>query len=359
MSVFASQATATHSDLPILDLTRFYDPETRPQFLQELQVLARDIGFFYLTGHGLSHARIEEIESISQAFFALDQTEKQRLSMDNSPHFRGYTQLYAENTRNIPDAREQIDIGPELPALPFDAATPLWHRLQGPNQWPTDWDEFQQVTTAWLRDLRRIATDLLHAFMLALKVPENALDAFVTGTPNELLKLIHYPKTELQHQPQQGVGAHKDTNILTLLLQDQVGGLQVQRDGKWIDVPYVEDAFVINIGETLELATNGYLVANTHRVVSPTQQDRYSIAYFISPNVFAGDLPVLQLPAELQRLATGSVSDPLNPLLKSIGQNSIKSRLRSHLSVTAKFYPAQYQEIISNPHRVVGGQYDA
>lgn len=345
--------------LPILDLALFDDPETRQQFLKELQSLARNIGFFYLKGHGISKDRIAEIEDLSRRFFALEQAQKDAISMHNSPHFRGYTPLNEELTRNKPDLREQIDIGAELEPVHFDQDTPFWLKLQGPNQWPEGWAEFKRITTTWQNDLREISIKLLHAFMLALELPEDALDQFVTGLPNELLKLIHYPPRQFHNHNQQGVGAHKDSGILTLLLQDKVGGLQVLGKQGWIDVPYVEDSFIINIGEILELATNGYLVANIHQVLSPSENvDRYSVAYFITPNLYAGDIPVLELPKKLQALATGPESDPLNPLLKNVGENSIKSRLRSHLAVTKKFYPEQYAEIITQQKQEIGLQND-
>ncbi|MBF7681791.1 isopenicillin N synthase family oxygenase [Acinetobacter sp. B5B] len=330
--------------LPILDLRQFYNVKERHIFLKELQYLARHIGFFYLVGHGLDKNRIKQIKEYAALFFSLPQQDKESISIENSPHFRGYTHLNGEHTQNTPDAREQIDIGTELEAIPLTSTNPIWTRLQGPNQWPKDWPDFQKVVQSWLFDTKKISIDLIHAFLLALGVKENVLDPFILNQPNESLKLIHYPKTDSTLSVQ-GVGAHKDTNILTLLLQDEVGGLQVLSKNTWIDVPYIEDAFVVNIGETLELATNGYLVANTHRVVSPKNTDRYSIAYFISPNLFAGDLPILDLPHTLKQLATGPTTDPNNPLLRNIAENNMKSKFRSHLNVTQKFYPDIYKHL--------------
>lgn len=337
---------AHFENLPILDFSEFQNLKTRDEFLKRLQHTAREIGFFYLVGHGISCAKIQNIQRITQQFFQLSQDQKDKIAMINSPHFRGYSRPYSENTRNIPDFREQIDIGPELEALAIDTDTPLWAGMQGPNQWPENWPEFQEIVNDWLFELRHVARELLQAFMLALGQKPDALDHLVTGTKNELLKLIHYPV--IAEKDYQGVGAHKDSNILTLLLQDPIGGLQVLHHEEWLDVPYVENALVINIGEVLELATNGYLVANTHRVISPQQKDRYSVAYFISPSLFAGEISILTLPQKLQELAQGPTSDPHNPILSHAGQNSIKSRLRSHLDVTAKYYPAQYEKLIKN-----------
>lgn len=333
-------------NLPILDLSLYNDAKTRSEFLAQLQSYARNIGFFYVTGHGISHQKIKKIKQYTKQFFALDQNIKDNISMLHSPHFRGYSRVGEEYTKNRLDAREQIDIGVEQTAIPLNENTPLWSRLQGPNQWPKEWPEFKVAVQEWQDDLHQVALKLLHVLLQALGLDQHILDAYLTQTPHEMLKLIKYPK-QIDYADGQGVGAHKDTNILTLLLQDEVGGLQVLSDQEWIDVPYVQDAFVINIGETLELITNGYLIANTHRVVAPQYQDRYSIAYFISPHIFAGDLPVLPLPKKLQHASRGIQTDPANPLLKNVGENTLKSRLRSHLDVTKRFYPRQYQEILS------------
>ncbi|MEX9940441.1 2OG-Fe(II) oxygenase family protein [Providencia rettgeri] len=109
------------------------------------------------------------------------------------------------------------------------------------------------------------------------------------------------------------------------------------------------NAFVVNIGEVFELATNGYLRANVHQVVRrKNSHSRYSIAYFITPNIFAEEVPLLNLPHYLAQQALGPDSDPLNPLFTNLGKNVIKGRLRSHLTVTRRFYPKEYEQIISN-----------
>ena len=123
-------------------------------------------------------------------------------------------------------------------------------------------------------------------------------------------------------------------------------GLQVQTPQGWIDVPPRKNAFVINIGEMLELATNGYLRANVHQVLSPAAGvSRFSIAYFYAPSLHAQEIPLLQLPQHLASQARGPESDPLNPLFSHIGTNALKGRVRSHLAVAAKFYPEQLEQL--------------
>ncbi|WP_290437336.1 2-oxoglutarate and iron-dependent oxygenase domain-containing protein, partial [Aeromonas caviae] len=123
--------------LPILDLRQLdASPDARADFLASLRDAARETGFFYLTGHGIDPELQQEVQQLSQAFFALPLAAKQQVAMIHSPHFRGYNRPGAELTRGQPDWREQFDIGADRPALPRAAGDPPWWRLQGPNQWP-------------------------------------------------------------------------------------------------------------------------------------------------------------------------------------------------------------------------------
>ena len=135
-------------------------------------------------------------------------------------------------------------------------------------------------------------------------------------------------------EPAQGVGAHRDGGVLTLLLvEPDKGGLQVEHDGEWIDAPSIPEAFVVNIGEMLELATDGYLKATLHRVESPkVGSDRISIPFFFNPALDAR-MPRLELDPVLRR---GLSADPTNsPILETYGDNVLRYRLRAHPNVAA------------------------
>lgn len=337
------------TQLPIIDLNELDNPETRADFYKKLRFIAREIGFFYLVGHNITPETRAQLLGITKQFFALPKSEKEKISMSHSKHFRGYTASTQESTRNQPDFREQIDIGEELPALQLTEQDPIWFNLQGPNQWPEALPELKTQALEWQKEMRTIAVKLIKAFLVALELPENSFEQVIAEPAQHLLKLIHYPAREDNNSGEQGVGAHKDAGILTLLWQDNSGGLQVETDNGWIDVEPLENAFVVNIGEVFELATNGYLRANIHQVVRSKNSDsRYSIAYFITPSVFANEVPLLQLPSYLAQQALGPDSDPLNPMFTNLGKNVIKGRLRSHLSVTQQFYPKEYEQIMNN-----------
>jgi isopenicillin N synthase-like dioxygenase len=325
--------------VPVLDLARFdRGGLERRTFLADLRSAARDVGFFYLAGHGIEGREASDVLASARAFFALPEADKLGIEMVKSPHFRGYTRITGERTRGEADWREQLDIGVERPSIPQGPGVPAWTRLQGPNQWPRRLPGLQLALTSWQNRVTAVAIRLLKAFALSLDQPENALEQIYAGTPNHRMKIVRYPGRNATGE-EQGVGAHKDGGFLTLLLQDEHKGLQVEYDHEWVDVVPIPDTLVVNIGELLELASNGYLSATVHRVVAPPPGiERYSVPFFFSARLDA-TIPLFDLPPELAGEARGPASDPRNPLFRDVGLNVLKSRLRSHPDVARRHYP--------------------
>ncbi|RBJ85840.1 isopenicillin N synthase family oxygenase [Pseudomonas sp. MWU12-2534b] len=325
--------------LPVLDLSQSEGrPEQRQAFLQSLRQAARDVGFFYLTGHGIDSDLLRRVQEQARAFFALPEADKAAVGMIHSPHFRGYNRAASEITRGQPDLREQFDLGAERQALPLNPDSPPWTRLQGPNQWPVQLPQLKPLLLEWQQAMTRMSLRLLRAFAQALSLPEHAFDPLYGERPNEHIKLIRYPGCAAG-QSNQGVGAHKDSGFLSFLLQDQQAGLQVEvEEGRWIDAPPRDNTLVVNIGELLELATHGYLRATVHRVLSPpADRERLSIAFFLGAQLDAR-VPLYPLPDALRQEARGPASDPHNPLFRDVGWNYLKGRLRSHPDVARRFY---------------------
>ncbi len=323
--------------LPVLDIGRLdRGPAERDGFLADLRAAARGPGFFYLAGHGIDPALIADLRDLARHFFALPEAEKLSVAMVNSPHFRGYNRAGLEHTRGKPDWREQIDIGPEKPAIPLGPDVPAWARLQGPNQWPEALPELKGAVLAYQAAAAALAVRVLRAFALALAQPADVFQPIYAPEAHHLLKIIRYPGRA--DDDRQGVGAHKDSGFVTVLLQDSQAGLQVQGGHGWIDAPPVEGTVVVNIGEILELASNGYLKANVHRVVSPAGgAERLSIAFFLGARLDA-TVPVLALPPDLAAQAGGLTQDPGNPLFREVGRNYLKGRLRSHPDVARRHH---------------------
>lgn len=322
--------------LPILDLSRLdAGPESAAAFRDDLRAATHDVGFFYLTGTGVTPDLERRLHRAARDFFALPEQDKLAIENVKSPHFRGYTRIGGERTQGAVDWREQIDIGPERVAID---GGPGYNRLIGPNLWPAALPELREVVAEWHAHLSGVARTLLRAWALALGAEETYFEANF-GDPSTLIKIVRYPGTR-DPEPQQGVGAHKDSGVLTLLwVEPGKGGLQVERDGVWVDASPVDGAFVVNIGELLEYATGGYLKATNHRVVSPqAPQERISIPFFFNP-ALDKRLPLIELPPELAAQARGVTKDPGNPIHALYGENALKSRLRAHPDVAAIHHP--------------------
>jgi isopenicillin N synthase-like dioxygenase len=326
------------AQLPTLDLRRLErDVAERAAFLKDVRRAAHELGFFYLIGHGIDPELIAEVRELTRRFFDLPEAEKLSIEMVKSPHFRGYNRAGLEHTRGKPDWREQIDIGAELAAWPADPGLPAWTRLQGPNQWPAALPELKPVLLRYQAEATALGIRITRALALALGQPENVFEPIYTPAPNQLLKIIRYPGRTAD-ESDQGVGAHKDSGFVTVLLQDVVEGLQVEGPNGWIDAPPKPGTFIINVGELLEMASGGYLRANVHRVVSPPAgKDRLSIAFFLGARLDS-TVPVLQLPPELAADARGVTQDPRNPMFREVAKNFLKSRLRSHPDVARRHH---------------------
>src|SRR5690554_6000196 len=301
--------------LPILDLSRLdQDAAEAEAFRTELREATHEYGFFYLTGHGVPQELLDDAIATARDFFALPLDDKLSIENVKSPHFRGYTRVGGELTLGKSDWREQIDIGPERKAIPKEPETPDYWVLEGPNQWPDALPHLREVVTEWQDQLNAVSLKLMQAWAESLGVEPDFFDDAFAERPSTLIKIVRYPGKD-DPGSQQGVGAHKDYGVLTLLyVEDGKAGLQVEKDGEWIDAPPVNGAFVVNIGELLEVATGGYLKATTHRVISPkSPNERISVPFFFNP-ALDKKLPLIELPPQLAAEARGVTEDPRNPI---------------------------------------------
>ena len=342
-TVTIQQARPDVQALPLVDISRFRDPAQREEFLTELRHAAHDVGFFYVVGHGVPAGVTDAVMEQARAFFALPLEDRLAVENVNSPQFRGYSRVGTERTAGAADQRDQIDIGPERTALPEVPPDKPYLGLVGPNLWPPALPALKPAVLGWLAEADRVSREVLRALAAALGQPETYFDGWFDDESHTHLKVVHYPGRE-RAESDQGVGAHKDYGWLALLLQDDLGGLQVEaKDGTWIDAVPVPGSFVFNIGEMLEVATQGYLRATRHRVVTPAAgRDRYSIPVFLGPRLDAVVEP-LQLPQELAAEAGGVEDDPGNPILAQYGENQLRGWLRSHPRVADRWWSPSEQ----------------
>ncbi|MEU6809077.1 2-oxoglutarate and iron-dependent oxygenase domain-containing protein [Streptomyces sp. NPDC046831] len=330
-------ANPSYDQLPIIDLAAAdRGPEARALLHAQLHSAAHDVGFFQLVGHGVTPEETDALLGATHAFFRLPEADRLALDNVNSPHFRGYTRTGDERTAGARDWRDQLDIGAERPARVPGPDDPAYWWLQGPNQWPAALPGLQTAALHWIDRLSEVAGKLLHELLAAIGAPAGFYDPVFGEHAHPHLKLVRYPGSA-GDGTDQGVGAHKDYGFLTLLLQDRIGGLQVQReDGRFHDVPPIPGAFVVNLGELLEVATNGYLLATNHRVVSPPgATERFSVPFFYNPRL---DARVAPLPFAHASTAPGVTNDPDNPLYAEYGYNELKGKLRAHPLVARRHH---------------------
>ncbi|KAK9704138.1 hypothetical protein K7432_010348 [Basidiobolus ranarum] len=345
--------TVSIEAIPVLDLSLWAssDPEKREAFLKSLRYALIHVGFFYVKNHAASPNLLKEILLQTRKFFQLPIEDKQSLRIENSPQFRGYTAMKHEVTDHKLDNREQIDFGSELPVnRNLTSDMPPFLRLTGPNQWPDHnlLPEFKPTVLEFMEETERIALSLIQAIAEVLGLPNNFFDSTFSEEPYYRLKVVRYPSMgDPVDQPENhglGVGPHKDYGFLTILLQDDVGGLQIQtQQGKWIDAPSIPDTFVVNIGEAFERLTQRCFIATTHRVLNNRSgKDRYSVPFFFNPSLSAR-VPDIVVPEDI--LAESSrtyVSDvKQHQLLQdpAYGINALGGLCRSHRAVVERHYP--------------------
>jgi len=288
-------------------------------------------------------------------FFALSAEEKMSIHHSSSPAFRGYIAHAAENTGGLADLREQVEFGVEsaVPDMTAVGVFPVYRRLIGPNQWPDESKVpgFRDAMEGVMGGMHTLSLTLMGALLEALGLPDTALDSTIGDRPNMQMKIARYPPQRGEDSvsgAKYGVGAHTDSGYLSILLQDEVGGLQVRNgEGRWVDAPPLPGALVINFGEMLQLASGGFYLATEHRVLPPPAHGpaRLSVPYFFNPNLEA-QISSLELPPSLQwqrpppsSLSGSSTHAGRNKLLSQYGDNAFKSLARSHPAVLARHHP--------------------
>jgi len=282
------------AEIPIIDLEPLLHGTQEDQALviREIGQACREIGFFYVINHGVPAALVGQVFDQAARFFALPDSVKAEIAIEKSACHRGWFKVGGENLdpakqTQSGDLKEGVKIGRDLSAEHplVVAGTPL----HGPNQWP-DLPGWRAVMQEYYTAMEALGARLLQAFASALGLEQNYFDAWLEA-PMTTLGPLHYPP-QRGHitEAQLGAGAHTDYGCLTMLAQDDAGGLQVRaKTGVWIDAPPVPGSFVVNIGDMMERWTNGVFTSTLHRVINVSGRERYSVPFFFDPDF---DTPV-------------------------------------------------------------------
>jgi len=274
----------TSPSIPTLDIRRFDDAGTRPDFVDELGAAYREWGFAGIRGHGIPKARIDEAYDIFRRFFALPEEVKRKYHVADGGGARGYTPFGVETAKGAThyDLKEFWHVGREIPRDSANAA------VMPPNLWPSEIPGFREVAYGLYQSLDELGSRVLSALALHIGLPA---DWFIDKTDcgNSILRPIHYPPITAPEVPNERAGAHEDINLITLLVGASAAGLEVlSRKGEWVPFTADEDTIVVNIGDMLQRLTNHVYPSTTHRVVNPkgegARQPRYSTPFFLHPN---------------------------------------------------------------------------
>lgn len=267
------------SSIPVIDIGGLSSSAAgeRERVAEELGAAAREVGFFYIEGTGIGDGTFERMLAATKQFFALPLEEKMRSYIGLSRCHRGYVPVGEEGVETgTPDMKEAFDTALDLPDDDPDylAGNPML----GPNTWP-DLDGFADAVTAYYDAVLAVGHRLLRAFAVALGEDPDTFSRHATKAPSQL-RLVHYP-----YNPNAadvlGIGAHTDYECFTLLKPTGPGLEVLNGAGEWIDVPPIDGTYVVNIGDLLELWTNGAYVATSHRV-RKVVEERYSFPLFFN-----------------------------------------------------------------------------
>jgi isopenicillin N synthase-like dioxygenase len=285
--------------VPIIDVAQlFHDISSSgaSDAIDQIAQACKTWGFFQVVNHGIGSAQIEAVWRQTHGLFALPLPEKLEIQRSRENPWGFYNN---ELTKNQRDKKEVFDFTRE-------GIDPIYGQR---NRWPRGLDEFRTTMMAYLDACTGLSLKLLEAFCLGLDLPADFMRRDFAGNHTGFVRLNYYPvKDPLadsgeEHQASADLGIHHHTDAggLTVLLQDQVSGLQVYRDGFWYDIPTVEGAMVINTGDMMQVWSNDIYKAAIHRVLAMDTQERYSIPFFFNP---ASNCKVSPLP---------SVVDEQNP----------------------------------------------
>ncbi|KAK6077943.1 2OG-Fe(II)oxygenase superfamily protein [Seiridium cupressi] len=332
-------------EIPIIDFSGFYsdEPNRKQAVVDQVRKSCLYNGFFQIINHSVPLAQQDGALSAAKKFFTLPQEEKDKVSKNNNTWNRGYemlrSQILEEGTQ--PELKEGFYIGayvavsshtpfstlgvsapsyaPSLPDAGFAdpnsfSDLPATHPYfinkklnSGPNQWPeglgSDLGSFKTGTMDYYNSTFNLASDLLRVIALSLDLEENFFAQFADGAV-ATMRLLHYPSQpkDAEEKLTRGIGAHTDFGAITMLLQDEVDGLQVwdQRNQTWIDVEPTKGALVVNLGNLMQRWTNEKYKSNVHRVINKSGKERYSIPVFLSgnPDFLVECIPTCRAPEE-------------------------------------------------------------
>jgi len=276
--------------IPLIDVSPLATATGAQEVGAQIDQACRQTGFFSIVGHGVPAELVERLEVMARQFFALEADEKSNISMARGGRaWRGWFPVGGELTSGIPDMKEGLYFGQELPT--DDPRVMAGRPLHGPNLFPVQPAELRETVLEYIDALTQLGHRLLRGISLGLGLDEHWFDRHLTHDPLVLFRIFHYPPIA-ENDRSWSVGQHTDYGLITILGQDDSGGLEVEGPNGWISVPPIPGAFVVNLGDMLERMTSGAYRSTPHRVRNTSDRDRLSFPLFVDPAWDAAVVPV-------------------------------------------------------------------
>ncbi|KIW94913.1 uncharacterized protein Z519_04892 [Cladophialophora bantiana CBS 173.52] len=310
--VLSPSSTEATFSLPVIDIGDIRHPDRgrRKLVAEEICHAAVNVGFFYVSNHGVPDEVIKSIFSESRRFFhELSLEEKMQYDTEKHEHYYGYYPINLDPT--LPAGaklNEGINYGYE-PSTDPEAVT---SENNGDNWWPSEkrLPGYEKNVKAYMSHMIALSRSLLRMFALGLNLEEHSFDHLATR-PYSILKMAHYPGVLAGSEEPSSIRPHTDYELLTILLQDDIPSLEVlSNTGRWIQAKPIPGTFVVNIGDSMAMLTNGLFVSTMHRVLNLSKRDRYSVPFFLGANQEA-ELKALEQfvtpdqPAKFQPMTSG------------------------------------------------------
>jgi isopenicillin N synthase-like dioxygenase len=283
--------------LPVIDVSALVAADAsgsdRADVARQLDAACQAVGFFYIVGHGVDPSLLARLEAVSRRFFALPETVKAEIAMARAGRaWRGWFPLGGELTSGVADLKEGVYFGAEL-----DGTHPL--PLHGRNLFPNEPAELREAVLTYLDVMTRLGQSVLGGLALGLGLERTWFVDNLTSDPLILFRIFRYPPTEYTADDW-GVAEHTDYGLLTILAQDDRGGLEVRTPQGWIDAEAIPNSFVCNLGDMLERLTGGRYRSTPHRVRNASDSDRLSFPFFLDPSwdAVVERLPVVERPPD-------------------------------------------------------------
>ncbi|XP_062092286.1 protein DMR6-LIKE OXYGENASE 2-like [Humulus lupulus] len=267
---------------PAISASNSVDSRAIEKLAREIGDACSEWGFFQVTNHGVSLDCRRKLESAARRFFDQDLEEKRKVRR-NEVSVLGY--FDAENTKNVRDWKEVFDVAVQEPTVVPVSSDPMDDRVvEWFNRWPEYPPELREACKEYGREVGKLAYKMLELIALSLGLAANSLNIHFEDHQTTFMRLNHYPPCPSPDLAL-GVGRHKDGGALTVLAQDDVGGLEVRKksDGEWIRVKPTPGAFIINVGDIVQVWSNDKYESVEHRVMVNSEKDRFSIPFFLNP----------------------------------------------------------------------------